>query len=877
MRYASISIGIVYYAACHYRESNMQLHYAVSDAADFHRYLQQGFAEPDEQARHILITDRSATAAGLAAAFAQLAAERIDLLIVYLSGHGERGDEDGGWFCLVDAVPGERSLGGGQLDALLYKISAAQVLVVVDCCHAEAVFRGAQYFAELGNAQTRLLIASARADQQAWESSTLRRSVFSEVLLRGCSNELHLQNSSGLIDVERALLPYLREQVVLLTAANKSGQVQEPVTGGLSTLPLMLHSVSSDAFGRSLSLADTLRLRLRQILVGIASTAVILLVLTHLMSYHLAADSSGRILVQTGLVLTNALLPPWLQHQVDTGYLVEDLEVGNTDFISALTRGQLRGISSHQDDLGLNAWSSHLAAKLAPALRARYAVLVRGQTVQFDEKVSAAPVEEVQFLLGKVGAMPLRQLKLVYSVDRPHPPSCASDPVQILDFVELNPSPKVSGQETIWWALSAGRPGGDPLATFDDLIARAAYRSFYAKSVTDRRYEATILALALSKLVSDAPGGIRSEMQQHATALLETRCRWHAALALGLVASVDDHDAAGQAEAALAYEISQFGKGDRGASTAQQELAADALMLLARQRPLNSLTLGVIAAMVRNDTEAVGGGSFQQRFLLALAERQALPESILQHVDARLAQLPKTGASYEQLGIARVLSRNLRYLSEQRKLALKLLLKRLEDMHSTAPEYFEALGFAGLSGADANRNAAVLSARLSPAVLFATPAQTFRGDTLIALDEDAAGIGLGRLGQTVKLDDAMQEWLDRLAIARPDLPSPSRTVLIAGLAYQRYGNVPDMANTIHGNLANASARRRLLEVELACTAMLGRSSQVRNLVQQQLSAKWDMETAPEIRHGLALTIARIAFPAIRDINLCRGIADVLAE
>jgi hypothetical protein len=878
MRRASISIGIVDYAARHYRDSTMQLHYAVSDAIDFHRYLQQGVAEPDEQARHILITDRSATAAGLASAFTQLAADSIDVLIVYMSGHGERGDKDGGWFCLVDAVPGERSLGGAELDALLHKINAEQVLVLVDCCHAEAVFRGARYFAELGTAQTRLLIASARANQQAWEDAGLRRSVFSEVLLRGCSSELHLQNSVGMIDVERTLLPYLREQVVFLTAANKGGRVQEPVTGGLSALPLMLHSVSGKAFGRSLSLADTLRMRLRQILTGIVSIAVILVVLIHLVSYHLAANSGGGIMVQTGLVLTNALLPPWLQNQIDTGYFIADLDAGNTDFVSALARGQVRGIGSHRDDLGLNAWSSHLAAKLAPPLRARYSVLVRGEAVQFDENVSAAPVEEAQFLLSKDGAMPLRRLKLIYPVDQPHPQPCASDPGKYFDFVELNPSPKVSGQETIWWALSAGRHGGDALGTFDDLITRAAYRSFHEKNSVNRRYEAAVLALALVKLASDAPAGVRSGMQQHAMAMLATHCRWHAALALGLVAPAGDDAAAAQAEAVLAQEISQFGKDGRGAvSTGRQELAADALLLLARQRPLNMLTLGVIAEMVRNDTEVVGGGSFPQHLLLALAERQALPESILQHIVARLSQLPKNDASYEQLGIARVLSRNFRYLPEQSKLALKLLLKRLEDLHSTAPEYFEALGFAGPLGEDDSRSAVILYARLSPSVLFATPSATFRGDTLIALDEDAAAIGLGRLGQTVKLNQAMQEWLDRLAMARPDLPS--RTALVTGLAYQRYSDAQDMADSIYRNLANAgaSARRRLLEVELACTAVLGRSRQTRNLVRQQLLAKWDDETAPEIRHGLALTIARIQFPILGELNLCRGIADVVVE
>lgn len=877
MRHASLCVGIVEYEATHYRDSTMRLRFAASDATAFHRYLEQGPA-PEADARRILMTDAQATSAGVAAAFAELASGgRVDLLIVYLSGHGEHGNGDGGWFCLADARPGQCSLGGAQLDALLQGVDAVQTLVVIDCCYAEAIFRHSRYFVQLANSSTRLLIASARSDQRAWEVAALNRSVFSDVLLKGCANQLHLQDTDGLIDVERSLFPYVREQVVLAAAANKSGSIQEPVTGGLAAIPLRVHSVSGSAFGRPVSLADTLRARLRQILIGSVCTLLIMFMLVHVITYHLVADSAGNIQARTGLVSTAGLLPASFVGQVDTGYSVTQLDASRQAFMSSLARGEVRGIASHVDDLGLSAWAASLVPNLKQSTRASYNMLVRGEPVQFDATLSAPPLDEAQFLLSKSPALPAEKLHHLYIRGHIDPPGCMSDPGNKVDLSSLNPSPKAASEEIIWSAVRAGRRSDEQLAAFDAAIAGAAYRSTRHVNSAGTRYEATYLALATQILASHATTGTVAQMQQRALSMLDTHCRLHAALVLGLIAPDGNKGPDEQGEAVLAHAVGSYDRESQGsAGNNYQELAVTGLMLLAQRRPLNEATLGMITKLLIDDPGDIGGGGFAQGILLALAQHQALPSPILQLLDARSARATDDPGSFEQLGIARVQSRNARFLSAERKHALKRLLTRMAATEKTMSDYHEALGFAGLSGPDPATSMAIISARLSPATLFAVPATTYRGDTLISSTGDAAAIALGRLAQELKLDAPMQARLTRLAAARTDLPD--RQALIAGVAFQRYGNGEMSADTIYRHLADASdsARARALEVEVACTALVRRGGPTRDTVVRQLLSQWEQESAPELRQALASTIGRVRYPTIGQLNLCGQLPGIVS-
>jgi hypothetical protein len=327
--------------------------------------------------------------------------------------------------------------------------------------------------------------------------------------------------------------------------------------------------------------------------------------------------------------------------------------------------------------------------------------------------------------------MPAGQLGRLYALDQPDPPGCMTSPAGKIDFSSLNPSAKVASEETIWWALRAGRPEGDQPAAFDALIARTAYRSFHHKDSASIRYEADNLALALLIRASQATDQTVAEMQQHVMSMLPTHCRLHASLALGLIALDVQSGPSARAEAALALEISQYVRRTQGdLANGKQELAVDVLMLRAQRRPLSAATVGVIAELVRNDAGDIGGGTFPQRILLSLAEHQALPAPILKHIDERIQRLPKDGDSFEKLGIVRDLGRNVRFLSAERRLELKRLLTWMGGTDKMFDDYHEALGFAGLAGPEPGMSIGILSAQLSPATLFAVPAATYRGGWL---------------------------------------------------------------------------------------------------------------------------------------------------
>src|SRR5215468_2864128 len=109
MRWASIAVGVTDYASEYYRHSDMRLRFAADDARAFARYATLGGGDSSQNAPlHRLLIDREATIDRLTSAFSDLAsAGPTDVFFLYLSGHGEEGSVDGGWFCLADAQPGQ--------------------------------------------------------------------------------------------------------------------------------------------------------------------------------------------------------------------------------------------------------------------------------------------------------------------------------------------------------------------------------------------------------------------------------------------------------------------------------------------------------------------------------------------------------------------------------------------------------------------------------------------------------------------------------------------------------------------------------------------------------------------------------------------------
>lgn len=522
MRIGSLCIGIVDYEHAAYGLSSRRLRFATSDARAFSDYLKSASAGVDGEQAHRLLLDRDATLPNAHARLLELAAlGEFDLFVLYLAGHGERGDSDGGWFCLADARPALRSFDAAALERALGALRVHCVLVVVDCCHAEALLGGMQYFATLAQEKARLFVASARRDQLAWEDAELQRSVLSDVFLRACSTASPIQSTFGTVQIESRLFPYLREQVPLLATAQKQGIVQEPVTGGTSRSEIELPVVNSKSFGRTLTIAQTVRERLRQVLTRIALAAVAALVVVQMLTYHLAADSAGRILVKPGLPLTHALVPAALSGEVDTGLQVDQL-VRDQDAASAIAQSKLWGLSSHLSDSGIRPWFSQVTPLLAASSRVRMQVLAAASEALRLPADSRPPLDQVLFLSQLRRERPAVSAATLYEPRETDVVECAPGRTRKLDFSLLSVPPGPYARDLWWQSLVAT---GDARRTDEAVrsqVQNTAYRAREVKELDDAIADINSLALSLTaiRLAPHSPDALRGAL----VPLLGTSC-----------------------------------------------------------------------------------------------------------------------------------------------------------------------------------------------------------------------------------------------------------------------------------------------------------------------------------------------------------------
>ncbi len=321
----SLVVGIQDYAHPHYRNSNNLLKYATADAYAFHKYASSAWGKIKSEAHHQLLIDRNASISSFESSANQLAQlGKLDLLLVYLSGHGEHG-----WFCLADTEPGIPNLSAESLDRFLMPIEADAMLLFIDCCYAESVVSGSRLFNSLGSKSACLFICSTRVNQRAWEEENLGQGIFSHFLLFALSTDSPIASPNGRVDVDSKLFPYLRANVPLRVFAMRRGLPQEPVKGGYLSFPIELPTVESNVIGRELSVVETLKAHISRI---ISVTAIILIALTSgvdLLVYHLAINTTGSVEVRPGTHGLFELLPFHLSASIDTGITTDDLDINN--------------------------------------------------------------------------------------------------------------------------------------------------------------------------------------------------------------------------------------------------------------------------------------------------------------------------------------------------------------------------------------------------------------------------------------------------------------------------------------------------------------------------------------------------------------------
>jgi Caspase domain len=861
MRCASVCVGIVDYIDAYYRQSELHLRYAASDAKAFARYTKAISDEAsDDREMHHLLVDREATTDNLDAAFASIVKlKRLELFLLYLSGHGERGDPSGGWFCLANAELGRPSLNGLKIRSLLDTISAEYIVVLIDCCHAEAIATGIGLPISLRDCKGRLMIASARADQRSWEDDALQRSLFSDVILRGLSLGSPIADLSGSVDVETKLLPYLREQVPLEAAARKGGQAQEPVSGGWMAQPLKLPTVEARSLGRRLTTVETIRTGIRRSLFGLAITMVASLFVLDALAFHLAVTTTGQLVVRPGLSSTFGLMPFHLSSPVDTGINISDLDPANAEVFRGLAEGAIRGIQTHLDEHGLRTWLAEVKPALRVSIQKSVSAFALGETAQFQPDNEAPPVQEL-FFLAKLENKPVADMaRKLYPNARQVSIDCTANVGATVDFDILNASGEVFARDIRWSALTASSDAKQRAERTAEMVRLAAYRAAHH---SDKDADATVLeflafadgVVALGK-ASIATEDLRSSISATFETSQLTWCGLHAALARAILGEAADSEAA---EGEFRHMLAVRDPVPGALPTASESIAAEALGRLASFRALGPSTLDTLASLIEQDDD-LASTTPAHTLLDRVAEAQPLSERLRD----RLLQVVRSAHEefdFNYVVAIRLLASNIRFLPKDQQDEIADWLRLHSEENRTMSDVHEALGLASASRPLSADELHILEAQLPLVSLFALPKSNYRGDLVIRAGVERAAVALGRVAQTATLPRDTLQRLSNLAQARTDLIG--RGEILKGLAANWYRSTIDIPAAIIDQLqsAQASEDRRQFTIDVAAAHLRSITVDRRQLALTAIATRWHEETKPELRIALARLISSALTP-----------------
>jgi hypothetical protein len=827
----------------------MRLLYAGEDARAFHRYAATAW-DAKEDVHHLLV-DRSATNSAVRGVFDQVAAlGRFDILIVYLSGHGDHSDDGSGSFCLADAQPGVMNLNRSALDLLLERIDADRILLFIDCCYAESVTAGMSLFASLDRRRVRIFVASARSDQRSWEDDTLRRSIFSDVLLRSLSSDTDLADGAGYVDLEARLLGRLREQVPLNAAARKS-QLQEPVSGGQWVEATKLPTVATESLGRHLSVAETVRKRVRQVAVGASVAILASLVALDLFAFHLAVSGTGDTIVRPGLQSTYGLMPFHLRRDLETGLKLADFDASREDLFRDLSEGALRGVSTHKDDRGLRTWLRLLEGGLSRVKGHSTAALAIGQQAVLRPDDDPPPVIETLFL-ARANDEPISDIgRAMYPLDRRVEADCQVAASSTLDFRILEAEQEVFQRDAVWLAVTAPTNAEGRAQRVSDLVRLAAYRAFNRDSGHDWVVEFRSLANAIRTVAAFAV--VDRDEAGKKLQPLEGWCHDYYLLASAIFAGGESRRLAEAEFTALMRE--GYDEGRSVPIAPRHELARIALEELALSAPLSDRTLTVVAELAWRSGLDLSQVTEANRLLEAIAPHQPLPEGLTGALLERMHK-PAGENDFAPLAAFALLASNAAYLKPTALGEVRRWAENHAQDERTMSDFHRGLGFLASAGGLSSTQQDILIARLSPSSHFTPRAVNYRGETVITAGGDAAIGALGRAARVLELPEPVLERMANVAMARPLLPD--RDEVIRGLAARWYGGRNITAAQLYTRISRfqSDAARRRFEAEVGAMRLASLDPCAREELNKELIEQWRIESEPEIRIAIAQLVGQ---------------------
>ncbi|MNK36483.1 hypothetical protein D3C87_550340 [compost metagenome] len=848
MRCVSLSIGIANYRSDALRSSETRLHFSVADAEAVHRYASLAWPAEKTGSLHLQLCDDAASTAGMEQAFSQIIeAGRFGLAVLYLSGHGQRGIDHSGWFCLWDAVPDSPSLDRATLNDALNRLDCESVLLILDCCHAESIVSGMPFFAELRGRKARLFCASSRTDERAWEDSQLRRSVLSHVLFLGLSRTSTMADPTGHVSVDEQLLPYLRDQVPLLAAKMKRGTIQQPVVGGQAAIGMRVPTVQTGSIGRSLTLREVLRNQLKRLVILVIAAVCVVLLFIDTMWSHLAISGDQTIVVRPGIASTFSLLPVHLGNSVDTGFKSNQLDPTRDDILLKLASGEFRSISTQRTSDGLRMWIE----QLAPILKDRKALeFIRPAVPEAPEGIEPVTTfSAINFAARVQGTTPIA----LVGQQRGHAPlmevSCATlGNEQLLDFdMALTGSLEDYIRGFVRYGATQGKDPSAEIWKLTRFIAQRSRARGY-DSIATLETQVLLEEISRSKDLALSPQTL-SDVRAVLPPAQPSTCSLQA---IGILIALGHGEDKVGAEALLR------------ATDPTSENAMSKILSAFRRSGAKS---GDLIALPRRYFAIIGSyrplSSYTVKDMENWLDNQADEETerLLEHVamepsayDALHEQLQNSEDPMRQSVAARYLARA---FSWQTPTQQETLLHWVE-INAAKP----------FPGADITLAAALLGRERQLDVRLVEnwvrqlaagvhdPQSEFEENHLIVLDGRNAVAALAIAGTATPISAEVMERVETLLANRSSIPLRREAIAALGSRLRSQGD--SLVDAARERLVEqrADARRRLLTVDIVVAALNGLSAEGRAKALRDLAALWRVEPEPELRKALGLILAR---------------------
>lgn len=883
LRVGSVVIGINNYTHESYRHGEYKLEFAEADALAFHSYLTAAW--PNSLAdNHIVLRNQDATPSRIKSALSELAIRGpFDLIFFYFAGHGEKGDKNA-WLCTVDARPGEVDLGINELDTLISNIQSNTIILIIDCCYAEAIISRSDCMRSLMDSQARLFICSARSEQRTWEEKDLGHGIFSYVLIRALSKGSSIAGSGDGIDVDKELFPYLCEQVPLLVYKYKKGHRQEPVKGGLSTSDVRLPIAETGFGGVGSSIYEVVRRRYRQALAVTAVAILLAFLFIQIVFYHLAIDPTGRVVVRNGTRETFGFLPRGLGIRIDTGFDTAALSSKKTPenlaLLSKLQNGQIWGVWTQNSLRGYRSWVDSLTPLLSQEERERASLLLNGdlssEMYAFIEKSLSLKEGESEswlevdswrtklvaesLLLHPKGDTErirwlLRQMPKMENVNL----NSSVPPKNVLDFTILNLSSSEVVNHLSALQIYATTNSTVQMSDFEDVFKLVSYRALFStyKSQDDTKQELLALgALFRTICTSRQLAGVKDITTEDVSVLnhcLDSWCAATASVVLSQVAEFADQT----------KNISHLETALQRIEPAGQEMDQIyplwSIYSLAEAKMIDPLFAKKIFEMARNVTQDFQSmGDYQRAFLAKVAFSTQVPTeertSLLQ-----LLRGKEEEGDFAAQNAFLILAANYKFMEQSEKDELRSWFERNAQSLKTLSYNTQAFAYLGISGLDGQEIAALLDERLLPELRVYSSSENLKPGFLnIVSDDGQHAAALGQLAQHVTLSDHIRERLYLYAVNRPDFEE-SREVF-KGLAAQQPlpGNLGTLPRSISSSISYFSKDyyRKRVEAEIGIEKLLRTPPEDRSKILSQLESLWKDEPEPEVKMSLADVLLR---------------------